>query len=264
VLARTAWPGCLDPRRSALRPDRDQRHPTALMPVLGRDDVTREHGPPHGGGIEGVDGVHDLGGTQGFGSVEMEPAEPTFHSDWERRAFGLAFVAMSKGLLSGRFRHAIERMDPVWYLDSTYYEHWLTATATGLVEGGHLSEQELDDRLGEVFPMSRPIRAPRIIDPGPSIDRPCYAVGSVVRVREWHPLGHTRAPRYVRGKSGVVVRYDGIYSVPDVEYHCDAKRREPTYSVRFEAAELWGEPGDPIHVDLWESYLEPTGGSTDG
>jgi nitrile hydratase len=80
-------------------------------------------------------------------------------------------------------------------------------------------------------------------------------------VREWHPLGHTRAPRYVQGKRGKVVRLDGVFSVPDVEYHCDRKRVEPTYSVRFECAELWGEPGDPVHVDLWQSYLEPARGA---
>ena len=57
-----------------------------------------------------------------------------------------------------------------------------------------------------------------------------------------------------------VARLDGVFSLPDVEYHCDALRKEPTYSVRFEAEELWGGPGDPVHVDLWESYLEPDEG----
>ena len=76
-------------------------------------------------------------------------------------------------------------------------------------------------------------------------------------MREWHPLGHTRAPRYVQGKRGRIVRLDGVYSLPDVAYHCDEERTEPTYSVRFEAVELWGGRGDPVHVDLWESYLEP-------
>ena len=93
-------------------------------------------------------------------------------------------------------------------------------------------------------------------DPGPSSYEHRFAVGDVVRVREWHPLGHTRAPRYVQGKRGVVVRLDGVFSVPDVAYHCDGTRDEPTYSVRFESTVLWGEPGDPVHVDVWESYLE--------
>ena len=77
--------------------------------------------------------------------------------------------------------------------------------------------------------------------------------------REWHPNGHTRAPRYVQGKRGVVVRLDGSFSLPDVEAHSDLKRIEPTYSVRFTATELWGDGGgrgEVVHVDLWEGYLE--------
>ena len=77
-------------------------------------------------------------------------------------------------------------------------------------------------------------------------------------MREWHPAGHTRCPRYIRGKSGAVVRLDGSYSVPDVEAHGTARRSEPTYSVRFDAADLWqdGQRGVSVHVDLWDSYLE--------
>ena len=207
-----------------------------------------------------MDGVHDLGGLQGFGPVDVEADEPVFHADWERRAFRLTIATMMAGHLSG-LRHAIERMDPTWYLASPYYEHWLTATATGLVEAGLLTQTDLDERLGAPYPIARPIRTPHLADPGTSTTEPRFAQGDRVRVREWHPLGHTRAPRYVQGKRGHVVRLDGVHSLPDVEYHCDGKRNEPTYSVRFDAAELWGEPGDPVHVDLWESYLEPDEGS---
>jgi nitrile hydratase beta subunit len=206
-----------------------------------------------------VDGVHDLGGMQGFGPVVVELDEPVFHSDGERRACRLTIAAMLAGHLNGRFRHAIERMDPGWYLDSSYYEHWLTATATGLLEGGLVTQDELDEHLGAPFPVSRPTRAPRLSEPGPSSHVHRFGVGQTVRVREWHPMGHTRAPRYVQDKQGVVVRLDGVFSLPDVEYHCDGTRVEPTYSIRFEAIELWGTTGDPVHVDLWESYLEAMG-----
>jgi nitrile hydratase len=207
-----------------------------------------------------MDGVHDLGGVQGFGPVDVEEDEPVFHADWERRAFRMTIASMMAGHLDGRFRHAIERMDPSWYLASPYYEHWLTATVTGLVEAGLIEQADLDDRLGAPYPVARPIRAPRLVDPGSSSNLPQFASGDLVRVREWHPLGHTRAPRYAQGKRGRVVRVDGVHSLPDVEYHCDARREEPTYSVRFEASELWGAPGDPVHVDLWESYLQPDEG----
>jgi nitrile hydratase len=202
-----------------------------------------------------VDGPHDLGGCQGFGPVSVEADEPVFHEEWERRAFRLSMAMMMAGHLRGRFRHAIERMDPVWYLESSYYEHWLTATATGLVESGVIDQSELDERLGAPYNVARPERAQRLTEPGASSQVHRYRVGERVRVREWHPLGHTRAPRYVQGKPGTIVRLDGVRSLPDVEYHSDGYRREPTYSVRFEATDVWGETGDPVHVDLWESYL---------
>jgi nitrile hydratase len=207
-----------------------------------------------------VDGVHDLGGLAGFGPVAVEPEEPVFHEDWERRACRLTMAAMVSGHLNGRFRHAIERMEPAWYLSSPYYEHWLVAAATGLVEAGVITRHELDERLGAPFPLAQPVRATRLKDPGPSTETHRFACGQAVRVRAWHPLGHTRAPRYVQGKTGSIVRLDGVFSLPDVEYHCDKIRLEPTYSVRFQSTELWGEPGDPVHVDLWESYLEAESG----
>src|ERR1035437_7653105 len=115
-----------------------------------------------------VDGVHDLGGIQGFGPGEGEDDEPVFHTDWERRAYRLTVATMLAGHLNGRFRHAIERMDPTWYLASPYYEHWLTAAATGLVEGGLITQEELEERLGAPYPLARPVRAPRLDDPGDS------------------------------------------------------------------------------------------------
>jgi nitrile hydratase len=196
---------------------------------------------------------------QGFGSVEVEPAEPVFHEEWERRVFRIAVAVTLAGHGRGG-RYAIERMDPAWYLNSSYYEHWLTANATGLVEAGVLDKTELDARLGAPFDISNPVRAERLEDAGPSSPTHRFSVGDAVRVREWHPLGHTRAPWYVKGKRGVVVRLDGVFSVPDVEHHCDRTREEPTYSIRFESIVLWGEPGDPVHVDLWESYLEAADG----
>jgi nitrile hydratase len=84
-------------------------------------------------------------------------------------------------------------------------------------------------------------------------------VGDRVRVREWHPLGHTRAPRYVQGKRGVITRVDGPFNLPDVEAHGGDTLPDPTYSVRFTSHELWGEggaEGEVINVGLWEHYLE--------
>src|SRR5262245_14808313 len=151
-----------------------------------------------------MNGVHDLGGVDGFGPVEVEPNEPVFHADWERRVFGMAALMVTQFFTNaGVFRHAIERMDPVHYLDSPYYEHWFTALATLFVERGMIDRAALEARAGGIVPLGRPARPgplPTTGDP----ERPRYAVGDRVVVMTRHPTGHTRCPRYVRGKPGVI------------------------------------------------------------
>jgi nitrile hydratase len=205
-----------------------------------------------------VDGIHDLGGLAGFGAVEVEVDEPVFHDDWERRVLRISpAAARALQYSGGAFRHSIERMDPGHYLTSSYYEHWLTGIATLMVEAGLVSPDELDRRAGGHFPLARPDRGTTIT--GSPSSEPRFAVGDRVRVREWHPLGHTRAPRYVQGKRGVIARFDGSHNVPDIEAHGGGEIAEPAYSVRFTMRELWGdgaEDDDVVHVDLWERYLE--------
>ena len=208
-----------------------------------------------------VDGIHDLGGMQGLGPVAHSAAEPAFAHRWQAAARALLMIVAGAVQASGgEFRHSIERMEPGHYLTSDYYEHWLTAAATLAVEHGLVTQADLEARAGGRFPLSGPVLAPRVVDAGPDVDEPRFSVGDQVRVLEWHPPGHTRCPRYVRGKAGVVTRVDGIHSVPDVEAHGAARRREPTYSVRFDAAGLWhdGQRGAWVNVDLWDSYLEPS------
>ena len=207
-----------------------------------------------------MDGVHDLGGLDGFGAVDAPPSEPVFHEEWERRALrAMLAVNIGLGISGGRFRHSIERMDPAHYLSSSYYEHWLTGVSTLLVEAGKTSQADLDERAGGHFPLSGPDRGDQ---PDPSESErlePRFGPGDVVRVRAWHPRGHTRTPRYVQGKRGTVERVDGSFNFPDFEAHSDARIPDPTYSVRFSAVELWGEgaePGASVNVDLWERYLE--------
>jgi nitrile hydratase len=197
---------------------------------------------------------------EGFGSVEHAPSETVFEAEWERRAVRVVFavnMAVQRG--GGGFRHSIERMDPGHYLTSSYYEHWLTGVSTLAVEAGIVSAAELARRAGGRFPLSRPDRG--TVPPGPHEERldPRFGVGDRVRVRDLHTPGHTRAPRYVRGRRGVVTRVDGAANFPDLEAHGGGRVLDPTYSVRFSADELWG--GDAadrtvVNVDLWERYLE--------
>jgi nitrile hydratase len=206
-----------------------------------------------------MDGTHDLGGREGFGQVMVELDEPVFHEEWEGRVFALAGAVMMHGVYgTPEFRHAIERMSPSHYLAASYYERWMTALATLLVEKDVVVQAELDHAAGGAFPLSGPLRA-ALSDPGPDVTEPRFQPGESVRVRNARTSGHTRCPGYVRGRRGVVVRYDGPCSFDDVEAHCRAKRREPLYCVAFEGTELWGEDADArttVHVDLFEAYLE--------
>ena len=106
-----------------------------------------------------MDGVHDLGGRQGFGPVVVEQDEPVFHADWERvaRAVTFATVANVDNPSTSKFRHAIERMAPAHYLSSSYYEHWLTAAATLAIEAGLVTPGELEARAGAPGSRSAPI-----------------------------------------------------------------------------------------------------------
>lgn len=205
-----------------------------------------------------MDGIHDLGGMDGFGPVCVEAGEPVFHHAWEGRVLGMLFaIFATRTVNTDGYRHAIERMDPAHYLAAPYYERMMTGLATLVVEAGLTDRADLQARAGGPFPISRPVAA----NPALRVDAwPTFALGDVVRVRNLHPRGHTRCPRYVRGRRGTVVRVDGAFRLPDVSAHGGDAPRQPTYGVRFTARELWGESGgegESVCVDLWASYLEP-------
>ena len=206
-----------------------------------------------------MDGVHDLGGLDGFGPIEHESVEPFFAADWERRTFRMMIGSLGPLRINdGMFRHSIERMDPAHYLSSSYWEHWLTGVTTLLVEAGVTTPEELDRRAAGRFPLSKPDRGVLPADLA-SRTTPRFAIGDTVRVREWHPPGHTRAPRYTQGRRGTIARVDKATTVDDIEAHGGGSVTDPLYSVRFTSRELWGEAGtdgDLVHVDLFERYLQ--------
>ena len=217
-----------------------------------------------------MDGVHDLGGMQGFGSVVAEAGEPVFHHRWERRVFGLNFARLPVNV--DEFRYAVERMGASEYLRTSYYEHWLAAIEALTLEHGVVTREELDawrarvatKGLDSVPRRDDPERAAALVeavqqphaspeDPGPTR----YAPGERVRVSRLAPPGHTRKPRYARGALGTVERARGRFVLPDASAHGDRGRVEPLYSVVFTARELWGEGDHRVALDMWESYLEP-------
>lgn len=206
-----------------------------------------------------MDGIHDLGGMQGFGKVEREENEPVFHEEWQRTAFLLMVAAnAARQCTADEYRHSVERMNPQHYLQSHYYERVLTGVTTLLVEKGALSLDDLERRAGGKFPLSRPVADDPLCDLKPEpVAR--FSVGDRVRVKEIHPKGHVRAPRFCRGKEGVVLHVAPKFTFPDTSAHGGARRKEHTYHVEFQAREIWSDAFDSDHcvvVDLWDSYLE--------
>lgn len=194
-----------------------------------------------------------MGGQHGHGRVVAEPNEPVFHDRWEGRVYALMRLARRRDVFNvDEMRRAIETIPPAEYLADSYYERWLAALETLLVEKGVMGQ------------------APRRFtgkNPTPPEDAPeHFAVGKRVRARNLNPRHHTRLPRYVRGREGVVESVHAPEVLPDVNAHVgspdDPRPFEPVYTVVFEARELWGEDAgdlDRVGVDLWESYLEQVG-----
>jgi nitrile hydratase len=202
-----------------------------------------------------MDGMHDMGGRQGFGRIRFEPDAKAFHAAWEVRANSLYAHAVRRGIFNmDEYRHAIERMEPRHYLAASYYERSLTSLATLLVEKGILTRDELERRAHGHFPLAAPSAPGRTN----ATDRAHFSRGDRVRVKADYVPGHIRMPGYIRGKSGVVVSESPAYPFPDAHAHGVGAQDEPTYDVRFRSEDLWPNSSDPalVHVAVFESYLE--------
>jgi len=202
-----------------------------------------------------MDGIHDLGGKQGYGPIRYTLDATAFHSTWEVRVNAMYAHAVRSGIFNmDEYRHAIERMEPRHYLTASYYERSLTGFATLLVEKGVLTREELERRANGTFPLSSPSAPGR----GNAPQRERFKPGERVRVKLDFVPGHIRLPGYVRGKVGTVVGESPPYPFPDAHAHGIHAEDEPTYDVRFHAEDLWPNGCDPalVHVGIFQSYLE--------
>jgi nitrile hydratase beta subunit len=218
-----------------------------------------------------LNGPHDLGGVHGFGRVRPEADEPLFHADWERRALALTLAMGGTGAWTiDMSRQARERIPPADYLASSYYAIWIKGMERLLVEKGLVTAAEL--KLGRSLEPGTPLprkpsaeAVPAALARGGPTERPAlkparFALGDPVRARMMNPSGHTRLPRYVRGRQGRIERLHGVHVFPDSSAAGVGEDPRWLYSVGFDAAEVWGpegRAGDVILVDLWEPYLEP-------
>lgn len=222
-----------------------------------------------------MDGIHDLGGKQGYGPVDVR-ADATWNEDWERRMFALVNNAFQAGLISNldQFRYAIERIAPAAYLQHGYFGRWTGGLENLLVESGVLASQLIDERAGalgqtrDALIAARPSARPDRVDyphGGPGFERtvkepPRYVVGQQVVARSHGSPGHTRLPAYVRGRTGTITEWHRSWVLPDTNAHGLGENPEHLYSVTFTGKTLWGEATDnhiEICIDLFESYLSP-------
>lgn len=216
-----------------------------------------------------MNGVHDLGGMDGFGPVVRQRDEPVFHTEWEGRMFALALSTMAARCFNvDEFRRTIERMPPVQYLGANYYERWLYAVEALLAEKGVITRDEVEGAIRGQAERNTQLAAPRAESTVRIIERvpeqrtpaPRFCVAEHVLTKNINPPEHTRLPRYARAKHGII-RYDrGVFVLPDSHAHGLGRNLQHCYGVEFNGRELWGRDHparERIYLDLWEDYLEP-------
>lgn len=217
-----------------------------------------------------MNGVHDMGGMHGFGPVTPEANEPVFHAPWEGRVLALrrAVGAWRRWNIDAG-RHTIETLPPAEYLRLSYYEKWFESTIKLVLGAGLVTQRELETGRGDpAVPVATPPLTadkvlPAIMAGGPTLREtsatPRFAAGQAVRARDINPVGHTRLPRYVRGRRGTIECNHGAHVFPDSNAKFEGENPQFLYTVRFEARVLWGEaanPADAVYLDLWEEYLD--------
>ncbi len=218
-----------------------------------------------------MNGGQDLGGTHGHGPVKPEPDEPVFHDEWEKRAFALTLaMGMPGGWNIDMSRFARENRPPGEYLSMSYYQIWFAGLVTLLKERELVTENEIS--AGHALAPPKPVKhilspgdVAKILYRGGPTERQTntsavFKAGDKVRTKNINPPTHTRLPRYVRGRVGIVERVIGYQVFPDSNATGAGENPQWLYTVRFDGRELWGPEGDPttkVSVDAWEPYLEP-------
>ena len=216
-----------------------------------------------------MDGIHDLGGKQGYGPIDVDDGESSFHHDWEGREWGIAQCARTPGITIDWWRHCRELIMPVDYLGRSYFDSWAQTDFATYIEAGWITLAEVD--AGHSLDDTRPEPPPalgvaQVLDEDRAhayrfdaeIDTPPkFDLGEQVRTLAHGHAGHTRLPQYARDRVGVVHARHGAHVFPDLSAR-GQEIHQHLYSIVFDAAELWPEARgsrDKVYLDLWEAYL---------
>ena len=216
-----------------------------------------------------MNGAQDVGGMMSFGPIAPEPEEPLFHAAWERRVLGMVLACGALGAWNlDMNRLARESLHPAVYWSRSYYEIWLLALTALAENHGLVNRRELETGAAVAgprrgLPALRADKVAGLLAHGTPYDRPAasealFDAGAMVRARNINPTGHTRLPRYARGKVGVVEAHRGSFVFPDTNARGRGENPQHLYTVRFAGTELWGEDCDPalsVSIDAFESYL---------
>ena len=113
-----------------------------------------------------MDGIHDLGGMQGFGQVQELTADGPFAEPWEGKAFviGALSVRIAGGNLHA-MRHAIERVPPSEYLVG-YWNRWTIGAQIMMEDSGIVTDEEVRARAARLSGQDVPEPSP------PTPDKP--------------------------------------------------------------------------------------------
>jgi nitrile hydratase beta subunit len=216
-----------------------------------------------------MNGIHDMGGMDGMGTLEQEKNEPVFHAPWEGRVLAMTRAVQATGKLKLGLRPPMETIPAVQYLGMSYYERWLKSIIERMVTAGLVTPAEIEsgrpaEGTAKSVPALSPAQASTFLlraTPG-SRDTPIplrFQVGERVRARNINPVTHTRLPRYARGKTGTIARINGVFPLFDTAAYSLPDKPQHSYSVRFGARELWGDqaaPQDAVYIDMWDDYLD--------
>jgi nitrile hydratase subunit beta len=217
-----------------------------------------------------MNGVHDMGGMDGFGKVKVEANEPVFHEKWEGRVMAMMRAMGAAGAFNiDTMRYYFEILPPDIYLACTYYQKWFLGLEDMLLDKGFVADSEV--ATGHAAGPAKPLKrgkftlndVERVMVRGKYGREPSapakFNPGDRVRARNMHPATHTRLPRYVRGHVGMVERNLGCNVFPDTSAMEAGENPQWLYTVVFDGVELWGVDSDPtikVSIDAFEPYLE--------
>jgi nitrile hydratase beta subunit len=218
-----------------------------------------------------MDGIHDLGGKQGYGPIEVDEPEGPFHYEWEGREWGISRTARVPGVNIDWWRHCRELINPEDYLGRPYFDSWAQTDFATYINAGIISIEEVI--AGKALVIDPDLAQPPVLTREQVVEEdrkkaarfdaeietdPAFKIGQQVVTLKHGTDHHTRLPQYARDRCGIVQKHHGAHVFPDLSSR-GKEIHQHLYSIVFEGTELW--PGDvgrnnKVYLDLWESYLK--------